>query len=310
MPNSFLLSIIIPVFNEENNIHPLLDRLLPVIKDHDYEIVFVNDGSKDKTAATVKKAAGENKRIKLISFYRNFGHQMALSAGYRAVKGSCIITMDSDLQDPPEIIADMIKKWQGGAKVIYAKRETREVDSYFKKTTADLFYKFINFLSDTPIPEEVGDFRLLDREVVDFLNNLPERSRFLRGLVAWGGYPAEYIYFKREKRHSGETHYTLSKMVNFALEGITTFSVKPLRLASYLGFFAALLGFLGILYAVVGKILNPSHLVSGWAALFVGIMFLGGVQLMTIGIIGEYISKIYLEVQKRPQYLIEEKFNL
>lgn len=310
MPNSFLLSIIIPVFNEENNIHPLLDRLLPVIKDHDYEIVFVNDGSKDKTAAAVKKAAGENKRIKLISFYRNFGHQMALSAGYRAVKGSCIITMDSDLQDPPEIIADMIKKWQGGAKVIYAKRETREVDSYFKKTTADLFYKFINFLSDTPIPEEVGDFRLLDREVVDFLNNLPERSRFLRGLVAWGGYPAEYIYFKREKRHSGETHYTLSKMVNFALEGITTFSVKPLRLASYLGFFAALLGFLGILYAVVGKILNPSHLVSGWAALFVGIMFLGGVQLMTIGIIGEYISKIYLEVQKRPQYLIEEKFNL
>lgn len=310
MPNSFLLSIIIPVFNEENNIRPLLDRLLPVIKDHDYEIVFVNDGSKDKTAAAVKKAAGENKRIKLISFYRNFGHQMALSAGYRAVKGSCIITMDSDLQDPPEIITDMIKKWQGGAKVIYAKRETREVDSYFKKTTADLFYKFINFLSDTPIPEEVGDFRLLDREVVDFLNNLPERSRFLRGLVAWGGYPAEYIYFKREKRHSGETHYTLSKMVNFALEGITTFSVKPLRLASYLGFFAALLGFLGILYAVVGKILNPSHLVSGWAALFVGIMFLGGVQLMTIGIIGEYISKIYLEVQKRPQYLIEEKFNL
>ncbi len=310
MPTTKLLSIIIPVFNEEKNITPLLDRLLPVIKKNEYEIIFVDDGSKDKTAETVRRLAGENKNIKLLSFYRNFGHQMALSAGYRHVKGECVITMDSDLQDPPEIIPQMIEKWEKGAKVVYAKRETREVDSFFKKTTAAMFYKFINFLSDTPIPEEVGDFRLLDREIVDFLNNLPERSRFLRGLVAWGGYPAQFVYFKREKRHSGETHYTFSKMLNFALEGITTFSIKPLRLASYLGFYAALIGFFGIAYAIVGKIFNPSHLVSGWAALFVGIMFLGGVQLMTIGIIGEYISKIYLEVQKRPQYLIEEKVNL
>jgi dolichol-phosphate mannosyltransferase len=310
MPTTKLLSIIIPVFNEEKNIVPLLDRLLPVIKKHEYEIIFVDDGSKDKTAETVRRLAGENKNIKLLSFYRNFGHQMALSAGYRHVKGECVITMDSDLQDPPEIIPQMIEKWEKGAKVVYAKRETREVDSFFKKTTAAMFYKFINFLSDTPIPEEVGDFRLLDREIVEFLNNLPERSRFLRGLVAWGGYPAQFVYFKREKRHSGETHYTFSKMLNFALEGITTFSIKPLRLASYLGFYAALIGFFGIAYAIVGKIFNPSHLVSGWAALFVGIMFLGGVQLMTIGIIGEYISKIYLEVQKRPQYLIEEKVNL
>jgi dolichol-phosphate mannosyltransferase len=310
MPTTKLLSIIIPVFNEEKNIVPLLDRLLPVIKKHEYEIIFVDDGSKDKTAETVRRLAGENKNIKLLSFYRNFGHQMALSAGYRHVKGECVITMDSDLQDPPEIIPQMIEKGEKGAKVVYAKRETREVDSFFKKTTAAMFYKFINFLSDTPIPEEVGDFRLLDREIVEFLNNLPERSRFLRGLVAWGGYPAQFVYFKREKRHSGETHYTFSKMLNFALEGITTFSIKPLRLASYLGFYAALIGFFGIAYAIVGKIFNPSHLVSGWAALFVGIMFLGGVQLMTIGIIGEYISKIYLEVQKRPQYLIEEKVNL
>lgn len=310
MPTTKLLSIIIPVFNEEKNIVPLLDRLLPAIKKHEYEIIFVDDGSKDKTAETVRRLAGEDKHIKLLSFYRNFGHQMALSAGYRHAKGNCVITMDSDLQDPPEIIPQMIEKWEQGAKVVYAKRETREVDSFFKKTTAALFYKFINFLSDTPIPEEVGDFRLLDREIVDFLNDLPERSRFLRGLVAWGGYPAQFVYFKREKRHSGETHYTFSKMLNFALEGITTFSIKPLRLASYLGFYAALIGFFGIAYALVGKIFNPSHLVSGWAALFVGIMFLGGVQLMTIGIIGEYISKIYLEVQKRPQYLIEEKVNL
>lgn len=306
----FLLSVIIPVFNEEKNISPLLDRLLPVVKDHDYEIIFVNDGSRDGTIAAIKQQAKNNKHLKLISLYRNFGHQMALSAGYRHVKGGCVITMDSDLQDPPEIIPQMIEKWQKGSKVVYAKRETRDVDSYFKKTTASLFYRLMNFLSDTPIPEEVGDFRLLDREIVDFLNDLPERSRFLRGLVAWGGYPADYVFFKREKRFSGETHYTFSKMLNFALEGITTFSIKPLRLASYLGFYAALVGFFGIAYAIVGKIFNPSHLVSGWAALFVGIMFLGGVQLMTIGIIGEYISKIYIEVQKRPQYLIEEKINL
>lgn len=310
MSKSFLLSIIVPVYNEEKNVTPLLERLLPILEPHDYEIIFVNDGSRDGTINTIKDVSAKNKRIKLISFYRNFGHQMALTAGYTHAKGDCIISMDSDLQDPPEIIPQMIDKWHGGAKVVYAKREKRDVDSYFKKTTASAFYRFINFLSDTPIPEEVGDFRLLDREIVDFLNGLPERSRFLRGLVAWGGYPAQYVYFKREKRFSGETHYTLSKMINFAMEGITAFSIKPLRLASYLGFYAALLGFLGIAYAIVGKIFNPTHLVSGWAALFVGIMFLGGVQLMTIGIIGEYISKIYIEVQRRPQFLIEEKINL
>lgn len=308
--NNFLLSIIIPVFNEEKNIPHLLDRLLPVVALYDYEIIFVNDGSQDKSTSAIKQAAHKNTRIKLLSFYRNFGHQMALMAGYRHAKGDCAISMDCDLQDPPEIIPLMLEKWRERSKVVYARREKRDVDSYFKKTTASLFYRLINFLSDTPIPQEVGDFRLLDREIVDFLNNLPERSRFLRGLVAWGGYPADYVYFKREKRFSGKTNYTFSRMVNFALDGITTFSIKPLRLASYLGFYAALIGFFGILYAVLGKTLLPSHYVTGWTGLFVGIMFLGGVQLLTIGIIGEYISKIYMEVQKRPQYLVEEKVNL
>ncbi|MFA5136033.1 MAG: glycosyltransferase family 2 protein [Patescibacteria group bacterium] len=308
--NNFLLSIIVPVFNEEKNIPHLLDRLLPVVALYDYEIIFVNDGSKDKSTHVIKQAAQKNTRIKLLSFYRNFGHQMALMAGYRHSKGGCAISMDCDLQDPPEIIPLMLEKWREGSKVVYARREKRDVDSYFKKTTASLFYRLINFLSDTPIPQEVGDFRLLDREIVDFLNNLPERSRFLRGLVAWGGYPADYVYFKREKRFSGKTNYTFSRMVNFALDGITTFSIKPLRLASYLGFYAALIGFFGILYAVLGKTFLPSHYVTGWTGLFVGIMFLGGVQLLTIGIIGEYISKIYMEVQKRPQYLVEEKVNL
>ena len=308
--SSFLLSIIVPVFNEKNNIQPLITRLLPIISIYQYELIFVNDGSVDPTPNIIKEEAKKNKNIKLISFQRNFGHQIALTAGYQNAKGNCVITLDSDLQDPPEIIKDMIIKWQKGAKIVYAQRKKREVDSFLKKFTAQFFYKFINFLSDTHIPDDVGDFRLLDRIVVDFINNLHEQSRFLRGLVAWGGFPAQYVFFDREKRFSGETHYPFSKMLNFALEGIVSFSTKPLLLASYLGFITGSIGFLGIIYAIVGKLFFTGYWVTGWTALFVGIMFLGGVQLITIGIIGEYIGKIYQEVQKKPLFLIKETVNI
>lgn len=306
----FLLSVLIPVFNEEKNIRPLLSRLLPVIERYDYEVIFISDGSTDGTREQIAEAIQKNPRIKYLGFYRNFGHQMALSCGYAEARGNCVVSIDADLQDPPEIIHQMVEKWQTGSKVVYAKRQTRDVDTYFKKQTASLFYRLINFLSETPIPVEVGDYRLLDRAVVDYLNKLPERARFLRGLVAWGGYPAEYVYFKREKRHSGETHYTLSRMFNFAMDGIISFSTKPLRIASYLGFISAGVGFLGIIYAIIGKYLLPSQWVTGWTALFVGIMFVGGVQLLTIGIIGEYISRIYVEIQSRPHYLIKERLNI
>lgn len=308
--SNFLLSIIIPVFNEENNIEPLLKRLLPIITSYEYEIIFVSDGSKDNTDKKIAEVAKKNKKIKLIAFTRNFGHQMALSAGYKMAQGDCIISMDADLQDPPEIIKDMVEKWQKGAKIVYARREKREVDSFFKKQTALLFYKFINFLSDTPIPNDVGDYRLLDKEVVNFLNGLNEQARFLRGLVAWGNYPTEYVFFHREKRFSGETHYTVSKMLNFAFDGITSFSVKPLRIASYFGFLVAGVGFFGIVYTLIRKLVHPQFYVIGWTGLFVGIMFLGGIQLITIGIIGEYVGKIYKEIQKRPQYLIKSKINI
>lgn len=306
----FLISIVIPVYNERENLSPLLKKLLPILKNYKYEIVFVDDGSSDQTVDEIKKHASKNGNIKLLSFYRNFGHQIAISAGYLSASGHCVISMDADLQDPPETIPQMINKWHKGAKIVYAKRTSREFDSPAKRFTANLFYRFINLMSDISIPQDVGDFRLLDREIVDFLNKLPEQSRFLRGLVAWGGYPAEYVYFKRQKRNAGETHYTFSKMVNFALEGITSFSTKPLRLATYLGFISATVGILGIIYAVLGKIFLPKYWVPGWTALFVGIMAFGGVQLITIGIIGEYIAKIYKEVQNRPHYLIKEKVNL
>lgn len=308
---NFLLSIIIPVFNEEKNIEPLLQKLLPAIKNYNYEVIFVDDGSSDTTAKLIKSRGVKDKQIKLISFLRNFGHQMALSAGYDLAKGDCVVSLDADLQDPPEIIAHMVQKWEKGTKIIYAKREKRDVDSVFKKVTANLFYSLVNMLSDTPIPTDVGDFRLLDRQVVDFLNELPEQSRFLRGLVAWGNYPADYVFFKREKRFSGETHYPFSKMLNFAFDGITSFSVKPLRLSTYLGFIASAVS----IFVIVEKsiqhfILKQGDWLPGWASLFFSIVFLGGAQLITIGIIGEYVGKIYKEVQRRPRFIIKEKVNL
>ncbi len=308
--NDFLLSIIIPVFNEEKSIAPLLDRLLLILKPYRWEIIFINDGSKDQTTEEIKKCAQKNKQIKLISFRRNFGHQMALTAGYQYAQGNGVISMDADLQDPPEIIPTMVNKWQKGAKIVYAKRQTREVDNFFKKQTAQFFYRLINFLSDTPIPSDVADYRLLDREVVDFLKHLKEHARFLRGLVAWGSYPTDYVFFKREKRAAGQTHYPFSKMLNFALDGITSFSIKPLRIATYFGFTVATLGFVGIIYTLIRKFIHPQDYVIGWTGLFVGIMFLGGIQLITIGIIGEYVGKIYQEVQNRPQFLVKEKVNL
>lgn len=307
---NFLLSIVIPVYNEENNIHPLLERLLPIVKNYNYEIVFVNDGSRDATVANIKEAAKKNKHVKLISLNRNFGHQMALSAGYKMAKGNAVVSMDADLQDPPEVIAKMVLKWQEGARIVYGKRIKRDVDSFFKVFTARAFYTFINLLSNVAIPKDVGDFRLLDRKVVDFLNDLPEHTRFLRGLVAWSGYPAAYVEYERDSRLSGETHYPTSKMIKFAFEGITSFSTKPLKVATYAGFICATFGFFGIWYAILGKIFLPAYWVTGWTALFVAILFFSGVQLITIGIVGEYIDKIFIEIQKRPMYIVSETVNM
>lgn len=310
MTKDFLLSLIVPVYNEENNVELLLKKLVPIVKNERHEIIFIDDGSSDTTPSIIKKQTSENKNIRLISFYRNFGHQMAIAAGYKNAKGDCVISLDADLQDPPDIIPEMLAKWKNGSDIVYAKRQKRDGDSFFKRITASAFYRLVNFLSDTPIPEEVGDFRLLDRKVVDFLNSRTEEPQFIRGLVAWGGFKTDYVLFHRGRRNAGITHYPLSRMINFALSGITSFSTKPLRLATYLGFIAAIIGFFGIIYAVLGKIFLPREWITGWTALFVGIMFLGGIQLITIGIIGEYVGKIYKEVQKRPPYIVKEKINI
>ncbi len=309
--HSFTLSVIVPVFNEAGNIETLLARLTQVLHDYTYEVLFVDDGSRDGTVDALKKACATDAHIKLISFTRNFGHQNALSAGYAHAVGDCVVTIDADLQDPPELIHDMVAAWKNGFDIVYAQRKTRHQDTAFKKMTAWGFYWFINKLSETPIPTDVGDYRLLDRSVVAYLNALPEHARFLRGLVSWSGYSTTYVSFDRSARLKGETHYPFRKMLNFALTGITAFSTKPLRYVVYLGFITAAFGFAGMIYALIRRIMLPHEFwVTGWTALFVAVMFFSGVQIFILGVIGEYIGKIFGQVQGRPLYLIKETINL
>lgn len=308
---NFLLSVIIPVYNESGNIKALLERLLPILTQYQYEILFVDDGSTDDTVSDIKKECKKNPRTKLISFTRNFGHQNALSAGYTYAKGACVVTIDADLQDPPELIHDMIRAWHKGSEIVYARRRSRAKDSLLKKWTAWAFYWAINQMSEVPIPTDVGDYRLLDAKVVQYLNGLPEQAKFLRGLVAWSGYKTSYIHFDRSARHSGDTHYPFRKMVGFAITGITAFSTKPLRVVIYFGFLTALVGLLGMVYAFLRRVLLPHEFwVTGWTAIFVSVTFFSGAQILILGVIGEYIGKIFGQVQGRPLYLIQEKINV
>ena len=311
MRKHFMLSVIIPVYNESGNVEVLLSRLIPIVGKYTYEVVFVNDGSTDDTVQEIKVACAKNPAIKLISFTRNFGHQNALSAGYRHTTGDCVVTIDADLQDPPELIDKMIKAWQEGSEIVYAHRESRVSDSIFKKTSAWIFYWFINRVSEVGIPSDVGDYRLLDRSVVQFLNGLPEYARFLRGLVAWSGYKTTYVDFDRGIRHSGDTHYPFRKMFSFAIMGITAFSTKPLRVVIYFGFLTATVGLMGMMYAFVRRFFLPhQYWVTGWTAIFVSITFFAGVQIFILGVIGEYIGRIFTQVQGRPLYLVKEMVNI
>ncbi len=307
---NFLVSIIVPAYNEEIGIASFLDILGTIMASYTHEILVVDDGSTDDTLAILTAIAAKNKHIKVISFTRNFGHQMALSAGYEHAKGDCIVSIDADMQDPPELIPQLIEKWQQGAEIVYAKRASRQ-ETIFKRVTASLFYRFLNTFSEVPVPVDVGDFRLIDKSVARLLLQLPEKSRFLRGLVAWGGYKSEIVEFTRKRREHGKTHYPFFKMFNLALDGMVSFSIKPLKVASYLGITISIIGFVGIIYALARRFFLPHEFwVTGWTALFVAIMFFGGIQLMTMGIIGEYIGKIYKEVQGRPMFLIKKKVNV
>jgi len=308
MVNTSLLSIVIPCYNEEEVIDETIKQLKAFcaeLVNLDVELIFVDDGSRDHTRELLKSYATNDSRIKFIGFARNFGHQIAVTAGIDAASGDAVVLIDADLQDPPELIHEMISKWHEGYDVVYGTRIERPDESSFKLVTAHGFYRLLNWLSDTPIPLDTGDFRLMSRAVADTLRAMPEQGRFLRGMVSWVGFKQTALPYKRAKRFAGETKYSLRKMLRFASDGILSFSTKPLQISIGLGLFSAGLAFLGILYAFTVRVFTNAW-VEGWAALMIAILFIGGVQLITVGILGEYVGRIYTEIKQRPLYIISE----
>ena len=307
-----VLSLVVPLHNEAGNVAPLLERIGTVVDrlrdDFDYEIVLVNDGSTDDTAAAIRREMERRPHIVLINLSRNFGHQLAATAGLEMAAGDAVVLMDGDLQDPPELIEAFLQRWREGYDVVYAVRRTRPGESRFKVLTARAFYRIINRLTKIAIPLDAGDFRLMSRRVVDALRRSPERNRFLRGMVSWVGFNQTAIEYDRDVRYAGSTKYPLAKMIRFAMDGITSFSDIPLRFASYLGFAVSAVAFLYALIVIVFKLfnLNPPAYTPGWASTIVAVLFLGGVQLMSLGILGEYLGRVYDEVKGRPLYLISD----
>lgn len=302
----YKLSVIIPVYNEAENIPVLLEKLKTNIPTASYEIIFIDDGSTDNTLNVLKDLKNKMPRLEWISFSRNFGHQYALRAGLAKATGDAVISMDGDLQHPPEIIPQLIQNWQVGYDIVYTIRQENKNQSFFKRKTSNLFYKILNFMTSVNVPKGAADFRLLDKKVVHILNNSPERDLFLRGYITWTGFKQIGIPYQVAKRHAGKSSYTLSKMIRLAWMGITSFSIMPLRIASVIGFLTTLLGFLYACYVVYMKIFTNHFIVTGWTSVLVSVLLIGGVQLMIMGILGEYLGLIYLETKKRPNYIIQE----
>jgi polyisoprenyl-phosphate glycosyltransferase len=307
-----LISIVVPMYYEEKVADECYKRLKSVMDGcgYEYELVFVNDGSRDGTLDILERTAGNDRNVKVLSFSRNFGHQVAVTAGIDKAKGNAIIIIDADLQDPPELISEMLKLWEQGYDVVYAKRKRRKGESLFKRTTARLFYLVLDKLSDIRIPLDTGDFRLIDAKVADELRRMRERNRFLRGMVSWIGFKQTPIEYEREERFAGETKYPLKKMIKLALDGIISFSSKPLKLSQYLGFFAVICAMAIFIYSLVYRLVGGKNLVTGWASIMTTVAFLGGVQLISIGILGEYIGRMYEESKGRPLYIIEKEINI
>jgi glycosyltransferase involved in cell wall biosynthesis len=303
-----LLSVVIPCYNEEEVIGETIKRLKAFcceLVNLDVELIFVDDGSCDQTLKLVKSYAQENPRFKVIAFARNFGHQIAVTAGIDAACGDAVVLIDADLQDPPEVIHEMIAKWREGYDVVYGTRTERQGESAFKIATARGFYRLLNRLSDTPIPLDTGDFRLMSRPVVDTLRAMPERDRFVRGMVSWVGFKQIALPYKRSVRFAGESKYPLRKMLRFAIDGILSFSTKPLQMSISLGMLCAFIALSGILYVLWLRLFTHVW-VEGWTALMIAVLFLGGVQLISVGILGEYIGRIYNEIKNRPLYVVQE----
>ncbi len=304
-----LLSVVIPCHNEEEVLRETNRRLLSALENipMQLEVIYVDDGSTDTTAEILHELQTGDPRVRVVRFSRNFGHQMAITAGIEHASGDAVVIIDADLQDPPEVILDFLDKWMDGYDVVYGVRTERNGESAFKLWTAKYFYRFIGKLSDTEIPLDTGDFRLMDRRVVDALLAMPERDRFVRGMVSWIGFSQIAAPYRRAARHAGTTKFSLTKMMRFATDGIVSFSILPLRLATWVGFAASAVALLGILVAIIERIVGTPGLVKGWASLVIAVLFLGGVQLICMGIIGEYVGRIYGESKRRPLYVVRER---
>ncbi len=301
------ISIVAPAYNEEE-VLPEFYRRVRDVMDHlgePWELILINDGSQDNTLAVMRELHAKDPRVKIISFSRNFGHQLAITAGLDYARGDAVVIIDADLQDPPEVIPELVEKWREGYDVVYAIRKERHGESWFKEWTAKLFYRLIYRITDVDIPKDTGDFRLMDRKVVNVLRTMRERSRFMRGLSVWVGFKQTGVYYVREPRFAGETKYPLRKMIKFALDAITSFSYVPLQLATYFGFAIAGLSLLGMIIAVYLR-LSTGRALLGQATTLVTVLFLGGIQLIFLGIIGEYLGRIYDEVKARPLYIVAE----
>jgi dolichol-phosphate mannosyltransferase len=310
MIDPILLSVVVPIYSEESVIPEFYRRtkamLAGLAPRYNHEILFVDDGSRDRSPALLRDLSRNDSRVKVVSFSRNFGHQFAITAGLDYAQGDVLVIIDGDLQDPPEVIPEMLHKWEEGHKVVFGIREKRRGENPFKLLTAKLFYRLIRFLSDTEMPLDAGDFRLMDRRVVETLCSLREQNRYIRGMVSWTGFSQVGLPYKRDRRYAGKTKFTLKKMIRFAFDGILSFSDKPLKITAYIGFFITLVSFVMAVRVLVGKIRHPDMLVSGWTTLILAVLFIGGIQLISLGILGLYLGRQYREVKKRPLYVVAE----
>jgi glycosyltransferase involved in cell wall biosynthesis len=312
MVNTPDVSVVLPVFNEQGGLLELHRRVKAVLTTMglSHEIILVNDGSRDRSWEVILQLASEDREVRAVNLSRNFGHQIAITAGVEFSRGAAVIVMDSDLQDPPELIPALYEKYREGFDVVYAQRRTRDGETWFKQTTAKVFYRLIRRMTTIEIPVDTGDFRLMSRRVVDDLKRLQEQSRFVRGLVTWVGYNQTPVRYDRDRRYGGATKYPVTKMMKFALDGITGFSSQPLRLASHAGLLFAAASLVLMAGLMIYKVAGGQGLVPGWTSLAVAVLFLGGLQLVAIGILGEYVGRIYEEAKRRPLYLVKDSANL
>ena len=306
-----LISIVVPCYNEQEVFGETYKRLTETFEQLDknkyhYEIIFVNDGSKDNTLEQIQNVIKQDPRVKGINFSRNFGHQIAITAGLDNCKGDAAVVIDADLQDPPTVILEMVKKWEEGYDVIFGKRSARAGESTFKLLTAKWFYRFINRLSDVDMPLDTGDFRLMDRNALDQFLSMRETYRFVRGMVAWIGFKQTFVEYDRESRFAGTTKYPLKKMLRLASDAILSFSNTPLKIATFVGFITSIVAFFGILYSLYMRLFTDNF-VEGWTLLMISVLLIGGIILLVLGIIGEYVGRIYGEIKQRPLYIIRDK---